>query len=58
VLLTALDLVVVRAIDLDGIGALARESDKRGKRLVILAPNPSVESRLRMLGYLTSGRAP
>jgi anti-anti-sigma factor len=58
--LIALDLSQVEAIDLDGIGALvalARSSQERSKRLVILGPTPSVEERLRrtgMLAFLTS----
>lgn len=60
--LISLDLAEVRAIDLEGIGALValvRNAERRSKRLVILSPTEAVERRLEMtgmLGYLTSGR--
>lgn len=60
--LIALDLAEVRAIDLEGIGALvalARNAERRSKRLVILSPTQTVERRLELTGmleYLTSGR--
>lgn len=57
----ALDLSQVRAIDLEGVGALvasARSAEERSKRLVVLEPSDVVERRLEltgMLAYLTSG---
>lgn len=60
--LIALDLAGVQAIDLEGIGALvalARNAERRTKRLVILSPTEAVERRLEMTGmleYLTSAR--
>lgn len=60
VALIALDMSAVEMIDLEGVAvlaSLARSARRRGKRLVVLGPQPRVEEKLRqtgMLDYLTA----